>query len=190
VLSIYQEIIDRYRDDAHPALRLQVVMALVNHGQVLTERQRFEDALIDYQQVIDGYTEDSAESIRDQVIMATISKAVALTDHLDRHEEALDAFQQIIDPYSAESALVPREGVARALIGKASVLGKLGRWTEAFGVYELIINRYKDDTAPGIRVQVASVLRQEFDVDMRRGVQGFRRRSWSRRTALDCRSSS
>jgi integrase len=36
----------------------------------------------------------------------------------------------------------------------------------------------------------ASVLRREFDVDMRRGVPGFRRRSWSRRMALGSRSSS
>nr|WP_297729169.1 tetratricopeptide repeat protein [Mycobacterium sp.] len=140
-VAAYQQVIDRYRDDAAPALREQVARALTNQGLVLSELVRSVDAGTAYQP-------------GEQVVQA-LAHHGPLLPGLGRSAEALAACQQVINDYGADPAPALRKQVARALTNQGLVLGALIRFADAVAAFQQVIDRYGADPAPALREQVA-----------------------------------
>jgi tetratricopeptide (TPR) repeat protein len=188
-LAAYQQVIDRYRDDPAPALRVQVARALTNQGFVLGEVDpsgaanapelrkllaraqnnqglvfpalgSSADALAAFQQVIARYGNDPAPALRKQVARALNNQGLVLCG-LVRYTDAVAAFQQVIDHYGNDPAPELREQVAMAQTTQRDALDQLDQFAHFVVGYQQAIDRYGNDPAPELREEVAMALNDQ-----------------------------
>jgi tetratricopeptide (TPR) repeat protein len=132
-------------------------IAGVNLGVVLSELQRFEEALGVYDDVVARYGDAPDPALREQVAKALFNKGVRL-GALERFEEELGVYDDVVARYGDAPDPALREQVAKALFNKGVRLGALERFEEALGVYDDVVARYGDAPDPALREQVAKAL--------------------------------
>jgi len=142
-ISIMNEIIERYGNDATPKVKEQVINVHFGKADALlyVKEPPVEKIAAIYDKIAQLCAEGETPAIRAKVVQALIGKGNLLADVQPR--EALAIFDEIDRLYADDQELVVREQAANALIEKGKLLIQLGKYSQARTVFEQAIQRYK-----------------------------------------------
>jgi len=143
------------RDDAQT--RAKASRALLNLGRLSYNQGRRLDALVHCQQILDRYREEASPEIREDVALShglasrifhrsgNLGEAIRIRDDMVRH---------------CEPAVTPglRGCLAEALYDKGCLQLQLSRHVEAIRTFDVLVQRFGDDSAPAYRTLVRSTL--------------------------------
>jgi tetratricopeptide (TPR) repeat protein len=129
-IALFDEVERRYGRDATPAVRVQVVRALVSKSVTLMARRS-------------NYFNFGTDTLG-----------------IRRDEEAIALLTETERRYGEDAALAVREIIAKELVDKGVALQKQEDYKQrvAVVVFEEVDRRYKEDPAPEMRILVAKAL--------------------------------
>lgn len=137
-LALYADVVQRYRSDTSPALRVMVARSLLMHGSTLLALQRHADAAADFREVQLRHAAEQHDSLtlREIVAQALLLEALA---HPQAPAAALQPLERLVQHYSADSHPALRLLVAKALLHQGRLLESTDRFTEAQASYQQLV---------------------------------------------------
>ena len=155
-VAAYEEVIDRFGNDAIPAVRTQVARALFGRGdrwEILISPMMRSPPTTSCSRALATTPPRGCASRPPRRWSTRPSRSDAWSGRRTRSPSTTCC--------SRASATTPpglREQIAKALVGKAITLGRLERPEDAIAVYDVLLARFGDDPAPGVREQAAKAL--------------------------------
>jgi tetratricopeptide (TPR) repeat protein len=157
------EVVAQHGTSREPAVRLQVVNAIMNKGTMLDKLGRSEDEIAAYDEILALFGDDSDPGIRAQVAGALLNKALTC-GHLGRGEDEILVYRGLVLRFGRDRASQTRERVAGALLNMGATLGDMGRQREEGLAYDDLLARFGDAEEPAIRELVARAHRLRMAV--------------------------
>jgi tetratricopeptide (TPR) repeat protein len=154
-ISLYDEILARYRSSKNPGVRAAVARALINKARIMRDKER----LSVYDEIIWRSGEDDIPEIRKEVINALLEKGEVLQS-LGRYGEAVSHYDNFmrfpwlgneLAPSRHEISYAGGRGPLLALIleKKGEALKKQGKLSQAAATYDQAILVYDDAVSRG-----------------------------------------
>jgi tetratricopeptide (TPR) repeat protein len=156
-LAAYDDVIERFLDNADPEIPRHVASALFGRGFALSKLQRVKEAVTTLLQVDTRFGSATEPRIR-----ATVVKALGLRAKLEFESgyasDAFDIYRSVESRFSDELDPAVREAVARTAINHGRTLGIEGRLVDQLICYRRLDERFGADLSDDIRTIVVLAL--------------------------------
>ena len=149
--AIYRELVEESPNDTRIWFSL---------GLVLTQQERYEEALDAYEQALHHLPTDTAAS---RLVSAGVLAGKALALHeLNRLEDAIETLEKVAEYVHLDDSPLLRHGVAAALTFQGDTLSKLGRHEEALSAKERVVDYVRLNDPPDLRRTAVRALVGKF----------------------------
>ncbi|MBM4326038.1 MAG: hypothetical protein FJ118_02650 [Deltaproteobacteria bacterium] len=156
-LATYDRLVESFGDEATPAVKEVVALALLAKSRTLRDLNRLEEAASACDQLLRCFGDEAAPEVRVLIAMGLGNKSLVLA-RLGLRQEAVAADDDLVRRFCDEKTPAIRRLVVVALRARATRLYKLGKPEEAMGVCDDLVRDFGDDTEREVREDVAKEL--------------------------------
>ena len=162
-VETYEQLVERFGDDEHPALRRLVASALLSSGIALEQQGRYARAVAAYEDVFARFRADPDPEVRDTCARGASTTRACGSSAPGKEPEALAVFEQVVALYGDEpDGFARRRGrprapasssdarasgaCGRAVRASAASAGSCARLTSSYGSWLEVVQ-----LAPAVR---------------------------------------
>ena len=107
-IKVYDELVERYGDNAESVVQVHIAKALVNKGITLWRKGEHEAEIEVYDQLVDRYEESEVREVQEQVTKGLFSKVRALITQGD-YSTAMNSFRAVYTGFTLADEVMMRQ---------------------------------------------------------------------------------
>jgi tetratricopeptide (TPR) repeat protein len=162
-VEVCDEIVDRYVDDASPALVAAAAEALFNKGVVIGENGDLMSSLDAHRDLRTRFGAAQDAQVRTYVARGWFNEASTLAE-LGRVADSIVAYRGLVEGMTDDANPDVQEQVAMALVNLGLAYADAGRRDDELATYAMTVDRFGDNNASFARKQVAVALHNRLHV--------------------------